>query len=385
MTGVRAVAALNGGQSGPPSDPVARFGARLSRLELSPANAVVLSLLLTSAAAYGDAVTTAATTFTLFYVVALGIAVWFSGIRAGYTIGLAAIVGNTVAGTQIVPQPALWYFIWNAALDFVLYAAIIHLLWALRQRLQQEMAARQDALGQLRHAERLTTLGRLASGIAHEIGTPLNVISGRAELIGSGTLNAEAITASANIVVAQAERITIIIRQLLDFARKGGTRVERTLLTSLVEHTSLLLGPLASKVGVEIVSSGEHIEADVNPSEIQQVITNLITNAIHAMPSGGKVEVAVERETAQDPRRTQAKPRACAVVRVRDYGVGIPSEMLPRIFEPFFTTRDVGVGTGLGLSVVFGIVQDHDGWIAVDTTQGEGTTMSVYLPKQPSS
>jgi signal transduction histidine kinase len=382
VTGVRVVAALNGGPAGPPSDPVARIGARLSRVELSPANAVVLSLLLTSAAAYGDAVTTAATTFTLFYVVALGMAVWFAGIRAGYTVGVAAIIGNTVATTQIVPGPALWYFIWNAALDFVLYAAIIHLLWALRQRLQQEMAARQDALGQLRHAERLTTLGRLASGIAHEIGTPLNVISGRAELIGSGTLNADAITTSANIVVAQAERITVIIRQLLDFARKGGTRVEPTVLTSLLEHTALLLGPLASKAGVEIVSSGERIEVDVNPSEIQQVITNLVTNAIHAMPGGGKVEVSVASETAQDPRRTQAKTQAYAVVRVRDYGVGIAHETVPRIFEPFVTTRDVGVGTGLGLSVVFGIVQDHDGWIAVDTTQGKGTTMSVYLPNQ---
>jgi signal transduction histidine kinase len=244
------------------------------------------------------------------------------------------------------------------------------------------MAARQDALGQLRHAERLTTLGRLASGIAHEIGTPLNVISGRAELIASGSLNSDAIAASANIVVAQADRISVIIRQLLDFARKGGTRVERTDLTSLVEHTALLLGPLASKSGVEIVSTGEHAEADVNRSELQQVITNLITNAIHAMPGGGKLEVSVATEVARDPRSSQASPDTYAVLRVQDHGGGIASETLPRIFEPFFTTRDVGVGTGLGLSVVFGIVQDHGGWIAVDTTPGEGTKMSVYLPKR---
>jgi signal transduction histidine kinase len=382
VTGFRVVATLSGSQPAPLSDPVARVGAKLAQLRLSPANAVALALLLTSAAAYGDAVTTAATTFTLFYVIALMVAVWFAGIRAGYAVAIAAVVGNTIAGAQIVPQPALWYFVWNAVLDLALYAAFIHLLGALRQRLQQEMAGRQDALGQLRHAERLTTLGRLASGIAHEIGTPLNVISGRAELIASGTLDGDAVVTSANIVVAQTERITVIIRQLLDFARKGGTRVERTDLTSLVEHTSMLLGPLASRAGVQIVCRGEHAEADVNRPELQQVITNLITNAVHAMPGGGKIEVSVTTETARDPRRGQAPPRSYAVVRVQDHGVGIAPETLPRIFEPFFTTRDVGVGTGLGLSVVFGIVQDHGGWIAVDTTPGEGTTMSVYLPKQ---
>ena len=379
------VASLSGVRAAAPSDPVARLGARLSRVQLSPVKAFIVAVLLTCAAAYGDAVTTAATTFTLFYVIGVVIAVWFAGPRAGYVIGVGAVIGNAIATCLIVPEPALWYFVWNAVLDSVLYAALIHILWALRQRLQQEMAARQDALGQLRHAERLTTLGRLASGIAHEIGTPLNVICGRAELIASGTLNADAVATSANTVVAQAERITVIIRQLLDFARKGGTRLERTDLTSLVEHTALLLRPLASRSGVEILSSGEHAEADVNRSELQQVITNLITNAIHAMPRGGTTEVSVGTEIARDPRRTQARPRSYAVVRVQDHGLGIAPDTLPRIFEPFFTTRDVGVGTGLGLSVVFGIVQDHGGWIAVDTSPGEGTTMSVYLPKEHAS
>jgi signal transduction histidine kinase len=382
VTSTRVVAAMNRVPSLAPGDPVASVGARLSRLQLSPAKAFLLALLLTAAASYGDAVTTAATTFTLFYITAMGVAVWFAGTRAGYFIAVVAVVGNTMSSRFIVPQPASWYFVWNALVDFVLYAAFIQLLWALRQRLQQEMAARQDALGQLRHAERLTTLGRLASGIAHEIGTPLNVISGRAELIASKSLNADAVVASANIVVAQADRISVIIRQLLDFARKGGTRVERTDLTSLIEHTALLLGPLASKSGVEIVSTGEHAEADVNRSELQQVITNLITNAIHAMPGGGKLGVSVSTEVARDPRATQSAPRPYAVIRVQDQGVGIAPDVLPRIFEPFFTTRDVGVGTGLGLSVVFGIVQDHGGWITVDTAPDEGTTLSVYLPKQ---
>jgi len=104
------------------------------------------------------------------------------------------------------------------------------------------------------------------------------------------------------------------------------------------------------------------------------------TTAVESVASGHSALTRVASGDV-DLRRTQTRPRRNAVVRVQDHGLGIAPDTWPRIFEPFFTTRDVGVGTGLGLSVVFGIVQDHGGWIAVDTSPGEGTTMSVYLPK----
>jgi len=354
--------------------------AKLKELQLSPGAATLLAALIVAASTYGDAVTQLATTFTLFYVVALLLAVWFVGIEAGYLVALAAVAGNTYAAAGSTPPVTLGFLIWNGGVDFVLYALCGHVFAALHRRLRAEALARQDALGQLRHAERLTTLGRLASGVAHEIGTPLNVISGRAELIAAGTLPPASVVSSATIIIGQTERVSTIIRQLLDFGRRGGTHLEWTELRPLLEETVLLLGPLASKRGVRVECRGASVAANVNRSELQQVFTNLLTNAFHSMPSGGTVEVELTTASARDARSPRAERQPYAVIRVRDHGCGIARDVLPRIFEPFFTTRDVGLGTGLGLSVAYGIMQDHGGFIEVDTEVGKGTAVSLYLP-----
>lgn len=360
-----------------------RLAAELAALEPSRSLTIALALLLTLAAAFGDAETSAPTTFTLFYVVALGLGTWFGGLGVGYATAAVALAGGATASFLTEPRvPSAWFIAWNAALDGALYVGCVHVLWALKRRLDHERVAREDALGQLRHAERLTTLGKLASGVAHEIGTPLNVILGRAELIAFGSQEPEAIRKSAEVILAQAERVAGIIRQLLNFARRGAASVARTDLTDLVETTALMLAPIAAKSGVHISYSGAHVEANVNGSEIQQVVTNLLTNAIHAMPDGGSVEIETRRERTHAPGRRGTPEASYAVVQVRDHGTGIEPDVFPRIFDPFFTTKEIGRGTGLGLSVAFGIVQDHRGWIAMDTRLGEGTTATVYLPQQ---
>lgn len=366
----------------PSSDIVERVTHRLVTLQPSRAVTIALAVLLTLGATYGDAATTAATTFTLFYVLALAIGTWFAGIWIGYLVTIVAVVGSTLANLLPPgPAPSLWFLAWNGALDLVLYVGCVQVLWALRSRLDREVSARRDALGQLRHAERLTTIGKLAAGIAHEIGTPLNVISGRAELIASGTLSADAAKDSATIVIEQTERVAGIIRQLLDFSRRGGTKVTRTDVTDLIETTALMLGSIARKAGVEIRCSGNHLEANVNRSELQQVITNLITNAIHAMPSGGRLDITTRTEKTRAPGARGSPERMYAVIQVRDTGTGIDPDVLPKIFDPFFTTKDLGRGTGLGLSVAYGIVRDHSGWISIDTKLGQGTSVSVYVPQ----
>jgi len=252
-----------------------------------------------------------------------------------------------------------------------------------RRRAEAEAAERLATLRQLRHAERLATVGRLASGVAHEVGTPLNVVSARAKMIERGT-GEEALRRHAEVIREQADRMTRVIRQLLDFARPRESRRAPTDLARLAAGVVEVLGPLAAKRGValeldEPPPAGAPARADAD--QLEQVLTNLVMNAVQASPPGAAVTVAVAPARAQPPAEPGAAERDCWRVSVRDAGPGIPPEVRARIFEPFFTTKDVGEGTGLGLPVAHGIVAEHDGWIEVESQAGAGTELSVLLPR----
>lgn len=250
---------------------------------------------------------------------------------------------------------------------------------ASRKRADDEADKRIQAVEQLRHADRLRTVGTLASGIAHELGTPLNVIAMRAKMIATGEVKDEA-PDNAKVIVAQTDRVTKIVRQLLDFARRRTPQRARTDLRELAERTSNLLLPLAKKTNVSIeVERGSAVVADVDGQQIEQALTNLVMNGIHAMPDGGVLTVFV-RETEATPPEAPDTKKTCALIEVKDTGVGISEENLARISEPFFTTKGVGVGTGLGLSVTHGFIQDHGGWMTAESTVGRGSVFKVYLP-----
>lgn len=249
-----------------------------------------------------------------------------------------------------------------------------------RTRAAEEARQRLAALEQLRHADRLRTVGKLASGVAHELGTPLNVIIMRAKMIGTGEVPPDEAPESAKIIVAQAERVTRIVRQLLDFARRRAPNRADTDLGALVDRTTQLLAGLAKKSRVALaMSPSPEIRANVDPTQIEQAVTNLVMNAIQAMPEGGDVAITVRPEVA-GPDGAPDGAQACAVIEVTDTGVGIAPEDLDRIFEPFFTTKGIGEGTGLGLSVTHGIVEDHGGWMRASSTLGGGTRISLFVP-----
>ena len=243
-----------------------------------------------------------------------------------------------------------------------------------QERIEGETNARIAALEQLRHADRLTTIGKLASGVAHELGTPLTVVAARAKMIELGESQDAEIRDDARAIREQAERMTLIIRQLLDFSRRK--RVDRQLedVVALIRRTVGLLQMFARRHGVvlEQPATGEPLLAMVDAGQIEQVVTNLVMNAIQSQPSGGIVRLQVERR--KDAGGEQV------LLTVRDEGSGMSEETKVRIFEPFFTTKGVGEGTGLGLSVVYGIIQEHGGTIGVDSAPGEGTTITVCLP-----
>lgn len=246
-----------------------------------------------------------------------------------------------------------------------------------------ETEARIATIEQLRHADRLRTVGQLASGIAHELGTPLNVVSGRATLISSGRLSPEAITESAGIIKTQAERMAEIIRQLLDFSRRSEPHRVDIDLRLIVRNTVQILEPLGRKHNVELIvkDNSEPLMAWVDLGQIQQVLTNLVVNAIQATPAGGNVSIEIEAEKTLAPTPDGCPAGDYFCLSVADTGHGISRELLDRLFEPFVTTKDVGQGTGLGLSIAYGIVREHGGWIDVQSEVGKGSLFRVYLPR----
>ncbi|MBK8239316.1 MAG: HAMP domain-containing histidine kinase [Deltaproteobacteria bacterium] len=253
-----------------------------------------------------------------------------------------------------------------------------------REDLASEAAARAGALEQLRHADRLATVGRLAAGMAHEIGTPLAVAAGRSAMIVSGEAQGPEAVDNARIVVEQTQRIATIMRALLDFARRSPGRRRRLDLGALAGRTTSLLMPMADKRGVALtmVRATDHaLDVDVDALQIEQALSNLVVNAIHATAAGGRVTITVDDVVATPPTAHGGRPGPHACLRVPDTGTGMDAATVEHIFEPFFTTKDIGEGTGLGLPVAHGVVCDHDGWLDVRSVPGEGSCFTIYLPR----
>jgi signal transduction histidine kinase len=312
--------------------------------------------------------------------IAMGLGVWLVGRPIRTLVEQARRVGRGDLANRIVvrrrDELAVLAHEMNAMCDRLVEA---------EARVATETASRLATMEQLRHADRLMTVGKLASGIAHELGTPINVISGRAQLIADEEEAGSAAHQNATIVIEQADRMAAIIRHLLDFARRRPAQKSSQPLQPVLAQTVGMLGSLAHKRGVSLaLADGDPsaLSAEVDVGQLQQVLTNLVVNGIHAMPQGGPLILGLERTRLTPPPEHGGAEADYLRVFVKDQGTGITPEALPRIFEPFFTTKEVGEGTGLGLSVAYGIVQEHGGWIGVESAPGRGSCFSIYLPAE---
>jgi signal transduction histidine kinase len=279
-----------------------------------------------------------------------------------------------------------------------------------REEGERAAGARLGLEARLRQSEKLATIGQMAAEIAHELGTPLNVIGGRARAISkrlekaaeraaervetktdgaAAAASAEMtrdvtkdVTKNAGIIGDEVARIAKIIRQVLDFSRPRGPTVTRVRLGDVVTEALEFLREAIRRQGivVETRTSPEPPEVPGDPDQIQQVCLNLVMNAIHAMPGGGTLRVATERVVRRKGGLDLAPPAAYVALVIADGGPGIPLADREKIFEPFFTTKDEGQGTGLGLAVSYGIVKDHDGWIEVESPAAGGAVFRVFLP-----
>ena len=249
-------------------------------------------------------------------------------------------------------------------------------------RLAAETEAKLAALERMRHSERLASVGRFASGIAHELGTPLNVVSARAKMIGSDLQQNPQTRAHARVIGEQASRMTDMIRQLLDLSRRRSTRMGAVNVGQCVRSAAEMLSPVASsrKVAIDVDAPATPLVVRLDPGEAQQVLTNVVLNAVQASHDGGRVRVSVEERRATPPTMRGGGEGRYVRILIADQGEGIAAEDLPHVFEPFFTTKGPGEGTGLGLAIAEGIVQDAGGWIEVRSEHGRGTEMAIHLP-----
>jgi signal transduction histidine kinase len=231
---------------------------------------------------------------------------------------------------------------------------------------------------ELRHRDRLVLIGRISANVAHEMGTPLNVIDGRAaQLLQRPDSPVEMRQRNLTIIREQSRRIAQVVRQLLDLARTNGISRKPVDLSQVFSDVRELIEVEADRqrVIIEIVAETP-VCVEGDKDMLRQVFLNLCLNAIQAMPYGGRLHLECDLD---GPTKNN---REFIVASVSDSGGGIAPEHLTQIFDPFFTTKDVGQGTGLGLAVSRRIVEDHGGWItAANNTVEKGAVFTIFLPK----
>lgn len=261
------------------------------------------------------------------------------------------------------------------------------------ERIGREADAREEALERLRRAETLSTVGRLASNLAHELGTPLNVVSGRAMMIASGEVTGAESVESARVIVEQAHRMTTFIRQMLSHARRPSPKGARAEVQAVFRAVTSLFSRRARKAGITVVVEAppEPIVVDVDELRLVQVLSYLVANAIEASSSGGRLMLGVVRESkteeadggvvAATPLGDGRTSQNFVHIHVRDSGAGVTKEDQQAIFKPFYTTKDSAGHIGLGLSIAQGIVREHGGWIDVESELGQGSSFTVCLPE----
>ena len=250
----------------------------------------------------------------------------------------------------------------------------IQILQTTQNELQERMEAQRAAENRLVQAAKLAAVGEMAAGVAHELNNPLTTVAGFSELVLADLAPDAPQRDDLEMVLREAKRARSVVRRLLDFARQSESVRIRADLNEVVEDVIALTNHLlqTSDVEFEMLLGKALPWVLMDRDQIKQVVLNLLHNAIHAMPSGGKLFLQTEER--------EKKSQKWIAMSIRDTGKGITADELGRIFEPFFTTKADDGGTGLGLAVSYGIITDHEGFIDVDSTPNEGACFTVWLP-----
>jgi PAS domain S-box-containing protein len=224
---------------------------------------------------------------------------------------------------------------------------------------------------QLIRADRLAAMGELTVGVAHEVRNPLGIIRASVQLMEEADCDRDRVVGAAQVIKQEIDRLDRVIKALLDFGRPAAPTMRPVAVAQVLEDVALFSRTFASRARVDLVEMYANDVPDVmaDPEQLKQVFVNLISNAVQAMPHGGTLTI----ETGQRD--------GFVFIRFSDTGAGIPPEVAGKVFDPFVSTRDDG--TGLGLTIVHRIVDDHDGHMEVTSEPGVGTAFTVWLPAEP--
>jgi PAS domain S-box-containing protein len=251
-------------------------------------------------------------------------------------------------------------------------------------RRQTEEALRLSE-AQLRQAQKMEAVGRLAGGVAHDFNNVLTAIFGYADLVLDGLDLTDPRRQDINEIKRAAHRAAALTRQLLAFSRKQVMQPQRINLNEIILNLeTLLLKLIGQDIQLHIDAAPSLWDVKADPGQVEQVLMNLASNARDAMPDGGHLTISTANE-ALEPDDAAAlvgiEPGRFVRLTVSDTGQGIPENVRAHVFEPFFTTKEQGKGTGLGLATVYGIVKQSGGWVYLDETPGAGASFRIYLPR----
>ncbi len=292
-----------------------------------------------------------------------------------------------VSGT--IPEDSAIESLRAGATDYVLKDRLSRLGPAVRRALAEveERNRNREMEQRLRQAQRLEAVGTLAGGIAHDFNNILTIIKGYTSLLPLECQQPEKVRSIAETIDRASLRGSELVNQLLAFARKSEGSFTSTALNHRVrEVTSMLRPAMPQNVSFELQLAEELPEIHADPGQVERVLINLSTNARDAMPEGGKITFSTSVVRSSDmPMPTGLENEEYLCLRVTDTGFGMDEVTRQRIFEPFFTTKPRGKGTGLGMPVVYGLMQSHNGLIDVQSAPGQGTSISLYfpIPKEP--
>ncbi|MFL6565012.1 MAG: PAS domain S-box protein [Burkholderiales bacterium] len=292
-----------------------------------------------------------------------------------------------VQEVRIRHKDGTWRWVENTISNLLHEPGIRSVVMNLRDITERKLAdAERTRLEQrLRQAEKMEAVGRLAGGIAHDFNNILGGILGYAEMLVESTSERTSERRYAQNVLAAATRASALVEQILSYSRsQRGRRVPVEIDRIIAETLELVRGSLGASIRLETRLPAAPLYVVGDPTQLHQIMMNLCTNAIHAMPGGGALRVSLEPVSVEADRvfqHTTLHTGRYARLTVEDTGSGMDEATLQRLFEPFFTTKEVGKGTGLGLSLVYGIVTDSAGAIDVTSTRGKGSCFAIYLPQ----